>query len=150
MKEDFAKLLQDLIKIYGGTKSEFAAAVGLTPFGLSRYLTTRNATYPVPLRLCLRIARVCEVSASKVLRIGGCADIADEIEALYGAAAVQRLHFGVPRIPKFHVAVSNRLQKLNKQELSVFLTMLDWKIASNGSSSPSSRHAVHPAEKVRA
>lgn len=82
---DFALLIRALVKQHGGTKTEFAKAVGLTPSALSHLAS--NASAQASIEVCLRIARAGNISASRVLQAAGKGHVADLIERLYGPAA---------------------------------------------------------------
>jgi transcriptional regulator with XRE-family HTH domain len=85
----FSELLHELIRAHGGTKQSFAQAIRITPSTLSHFLAGR-VSHPPSTELCLRIAEVSGMSASKVLTAAGKADIAARIEALYGLPRIRR------------------------------------------------------------
>ena len=96
----FAKLLDELVKEYGASKGEFAAAANLTQTQLSRLLrpSSQHRAYAPDVRTCLRIAQITRCNGSKVLRAAGLSDIADLIEDLYGVAAQRRLNDDAVRV----------------------------------------------------
>jgi transcriptional regulator with XRE-family HTH domain len=86
-----AVLLADLIADFGGTQRDFAAAIGISRAHLSHLLSTDPHYATVSIELCLRIARVTQTPASRVLRAAGKGAIADLIESLYGGPALVRV-----------------------------------------------------------
>jgi len=84
----FPKIFDACLVAYGGTKQQLAREIGITPSSLS-HLAVGNMGASV--KVCLRLAGACGVSASTILRAAGKNEIAELIEQLYGAAATQRL-----------------------------------------------------------
>lgn len=76
-----ADLLRQAIAKDGGSKSEFARAIGLRPSALSHVL---KGDYPLGFVASLKVARAAGVSASTVLRAAEHADMAALLEDLYG------------------------------------------------------------------
>jgi len=100
MTTPFAKLLAELVRDYGSTKAEFAAAAKLNSSQLSRLLrpslqSAQRHHAHADVVTCLRIAKISNCSGSKVLRAAGLSDVADLIEDLYGEAAERRLNNAV-------------------------------------------------------
>lgn len=77
----FREYLHTLIADYGGTKSDFARAVRIKPYALSKLLTT--TTPPSP-GLCLRIAAATRTSPARLLRLADHDDLVDVLDTLYG------------------------------------------------------------------
>jgi DNA-binding XRE family transcriptional regulator len=79
--------LATLIANDGGTRAEFAQALGISRTHLSHLL---SGQYVPGLELCLQIARVTKTPASVVLRAAGKGALADLLESLYGGPAQVR------------------------------------------------------------
>jgi DNA-binding XRE family transcriptional regulator len=79
--------LATLIATDGGTRAEFAQALGISRTHLSHLL---SGQYVPGLELCLTIARVTKTPASKVLREAGKGELAALLEQLYGGPAQVR------------------------------------------------------------
>lgn len=82
----FRTLLRRLKRHYPSTRA-FAEALGVDASHLSRAMGVKGQPFDV--RGCLRLARVTGASPGEVLRAAGKIDIAELIEALYGAPAQQ-------------------------------------------------------------
>jgi len=81
----FAPLLRHMLTNFGGTKQQFAKAIGIAPSALSRLLNPRARLKPA-IVLCLRMAHLGRTDASRVLRAAGHDEAAELLEHLYGAA----------------------------------------------------------------
>ena len=85
-----SKLLLELVRDSGLSKKAFGEAVGLRGASLSHVLSG-DKHYSLGVEACLRVADVCKVPPSVVLRAAGKETVATLIERLYGPAA-ERLH----------------------------------------------------------
>jgi transcriptional regulator with XRE-family HTH domain len=81
----FAPLLRHMLTNFGGTKQQFAKALGIAPSALSRLLNPKARLAPSIL-LCLRMAHLGRTNASRVLRAAAHVEAADLLEHLYGDA----------------------------------------------------------------
>jgi plasmid maintenance system antidote protein VapI len=81
---NFQDLLADAATQFS-SKQAFAAAIGITPSRFSRVLA---GIYKLNVRNCLRLAKATGRSPSLILRAAGKSEIADLIEAQYGASAI--------------------------------------------------------------
>lgn len=81
----FAPLLRHLRTNFGGSKQQFAKALGIAPSALSRLLNPRARLQP-PILLCLKMAHLGRTDASRVLRGAGHDEAASLLEHLYGEA----------------------------------------------------------------
>jgi len=79
----FAPLMRHLLTNFGGTKQDFAKALDIAPSALSRLLKP-TARGPRHVLLCLRLAHLGRMDASRVLRAAGHEEAAALLEHLYG------------------------------------------------------------------
>ena len=127
MTTEFAALLADLVRRHGGTKQAFARAVGVSPSALSRLLAghARQAST----ELCLRIAQVARVSASRVLRASGRSSVADLLEELYGEPAMRRQQFAAPRLTPYEQTLIDEWRTLDAPEQRAMALLMNRTVA---------------------
>lgn len=88
--KSLAALVASMVLHYGGTKREFAQALGISPSAFSRLLADPLQHEPSA-ELCLELAKLGRVNAAIVLRAAGKERLATLCEELFGAAATHRL-----------------------------------------------------------
>ena len=140
----FQKLFNVCLVEFGGPKRRFAVTLGVTPSRLS-HIAAGNAVPTI--HECLRIARVTNVSASKVLRAAGHWDAAELIEDLFGPAAERRLDSG-PRITPDEFVMVLALRRASAQSRRAIRTLIEAVVASRRKPKEPKRRrrSGHPAE----
>jgi transcriptional regulator with XRE-family HTH domain len=76
----FGAYLRSLVTAHGGTKQDFARALGIRASKLSRLFTKPS---PPSVELCFQIAALTRTSPTRLLRLAQHTAIADWIEDLY-------------------------------------------------------------------
>src|SRR5262245_11047096 len=81
----YAVLIRECVRLYGGSKTDYAKAAGISSSVLSRILSAKH----VPSTdLCLRLAACCGMPPSLLLQAAGHGETALLIERLYGQPKV--------------------------------------------------------------
>jgi transcriptional regulator with XRE-family HTH domain len=116
--ETFSGLVLELVSDFGGSRTDFAKAVGVSPSTLSHFLGGR-ASHPPSTEVCLRIALASRVPPTRVLRAAGRTQIAELIEQLYGAAAKFRQHVNVTPHEYTHLEQWRKLDDKTRHALQL-------------------------------
>lgn len=81
---EFHEVFGELLAHWGGTKTQLAERLGITPSSLSRLQVPGHQP---SVEICMKVADVFGVSATRVLRAAGKGEFADLAEDLFGHAA---------------------------------------------------------------